>query len=76
VAPVAAVEPPAPLPIRGVQEPVASAPVDTDVAARIAALEGRVDEQDIALRRVLTLMVDWIEGDQRPDAAALRRVTG
>ncbi len=76
VAPVAAVEPPAPLPIRGAQEPVASAPVDTDVAARIAALEARVDEQDIALRRVLTLMVDWIEGDQRPDAAALRRVTG
>jgi hypothetical protein len=64
------------LPIRGTQEPVASAPVDTDVAARIAALEARVDEQDIALRRVLTLMVDWIEGDQRPDAAALRRVTG
>ena len=75
-APVAAVESHEPLPIRGAQEPVAAAPVETDVAARIAALEARIDEQDAALRRVLTLMVDWIEGDQRPDAAALRRVTG
>jgi hypothetical protein len=70
--PAAAAEP---LPIRGTPEPVAAAP-DSDAAARIAALEGRVDELDVALRRVLTLMVDWIEGDQRPDVAALRRVTG
>ena len=74
--PVAAVEPLQPLPIRGTQGPVTEAPADGDTAARIAALEARVDELDAALRRVLTLTVDWIEGDQRPDAAALRRVTG
>ncbi|MEG3146062.1 AAA family ATPase [Sphingomonas sp. RT2P30] len=82
----AEVNAPPPLPIRGMQEPVVAAPsVATvsdvapavhDATARLAALEARVDEQDAALRRVLTLMIDWIEGDQRPDAAALRRVTG
>ncbi|CAN5299194.1 hypothetical protein BH10PSE14_BH10PSE14_16380 [soil metagenome] len=86
VVPAAAVDQPAPLPIRGVQDPVVTAPVapvtpvtasaEADTAARLAALEARVDEQDAALRRVLSLLVDWIEGDQRPDAAALRRVTG
>ncbi|WP_231564779.1 hypothetical protein [Sphingomonas sp. Ant H11] len=34
-----------------------------DVATRIAALEARVDEQDVALRRVLKLLVDWAEGE-------------
>ncbi len=84
--PAAAVDQPAPLPIRGLQDPVVTAPVapvtpvtasaEADTAVRLAALEARVDEQDAALRRVLSLLVDWIEGDQRPDAAALRRVTG
>lgn len=98
VMPAAAADQPAPLPIRGEQDPVATAPVTAampvsaavpvapaapvvapagdDVIARLATLEARVDEQDAALRRVLTLLVDWIESDQRPDAAALRRVTG
>ncbi len=41
--------------------------------ARIAALEERLEEQDAALRRVLTLLVDWVEGDQRrPDLASMR----
>jgi general secretion pathway protein A len=95
--PVAAIDAHQPLPIRGIQEPVAvspepvagvqeaaapaeefvaAAPAGRDGDARIAALEARVDELDAALRRVLTLTVDWIESDQRPDAAALRRVTG
>ncbi|CAN5355210.1 XrtA-associated ATPase [soil metagenome] len=44
-----------------------------DVAARIAALEARVEEQDAALRRVLTLLVDWVETDaRRPDISRLR----
>ncbi len=47
-----------------------------DMAERLATLEARVDEQDAALRRVLTLMVNWIEGDQRPDADAFRDVAG
>lgn len=32
---------------------------------RIAELENRLGEQDAALRRVLTLLVDWVEGDSR-----------
>lgn len=50
--------------------PVAGA----DVAAwqaRVAGLEARVEEQEAALRRVLTLLVDWVEGDsQRPDLSS------
>jgi len=41
--------------------------------ARIAALEARVEDQDAALRRVLTLLVDWVESDgDRSSLAALR----
>ncbi len=35
---------------------------------RLAALEARVEEQDVALRRVLTLLVDWVEGDAKTPA--------
>jgi putative secretion ATPase (PEP-CTERM system associated) len=35
---------------------------DQALVRRIAALEARVEEQDAALRRVLALLVDWIEG--------------
>ncbi len=35
---------------------------------RIAALEARVEEQDAALRRVLTLLVNWVEEEEaRPN---------
>lgn len=33
-----------------------------DQAARVAMLEAQVEEQGAALRRVLTLMIDWAEG--------------
>lgn len=47
--------------------------IQPDAAARIAALEARVEEQDAALRRVLTLLVDWVESDAaRPDYARIR----
>ena len=36
---------------------------DPSVLARIASLETRIEEQDAALRRVLTLLVDWVESD-------------
>ncbi len=36
---------------------------DPATADRLAALEARVEEQDAALRRVLTLLVNWVEGD-------------
>ncbi|KQM27462.1 MULTISPECIES: ExeA family protein [unclassified Sphingomonas] len=55
----------------------ALAPVDTAdreaLVARIAALEERLEDQDAALRRVLTLLVDWVEGEQRrPDLSSIR----
>lgn len=34
-----------------------------DAVARITMLEAQVAEQDAALRRVLTLMVDWVESE-------------
>ena len=48
--------------------------LDADTVARLAALEARIDEQDAALRRVLTLMVDWVEGEHlgvEPTVAAV-----
>lgn len=59
---------------RDIQAPAAVAPEptavatpapvhDPDLAARVASLEARVEEQDAALRRVLTLLVDWVEGE-------------
>jgi putative secretion ATPase (PEP-CTERM system associated) len=51
--------------------PVAEAPLDR----RIAELEKQLQEQDAALRRVLTLLVDWVESgdsDRRPDLSSLR----
>ena len=55
-----------------------SAPVSTPEPARVepaldhsafaeqlAGIEARLTEQDRALRRVLTLLVDWVENDQR-----------
>lgn len=52
-------------------EPVAEAALDR----RIAELEKQLQEQDAALRRVLTLLVDWVEsgdGERRPDLSSLR----
>jgi putative secretion ATPase (PEP-CTERM system associated) len=43
-------------------EPVA----DFRLERRVASLEARLEEQEHALRRVLTLLVDWIESDQAP----------
>lgn len=67
-------------PVTAAEEPVAdAAPAPAsepvvgmdELTVRIAALEARVDEQDVALRRVLTLLVDWAEGDQTVGASAL-----
>ncbi|KQS01425.1 general secretion pathway protein GspA [Sphingomonas sp. Leaf357] len=45
---------------------VAAKPAPAD---RISALEARIEEQEEALRRVLTLLVDWVEHDPRAAAA-------
>lgn len=43
------------------------------LTARVTALEAQVAEQELALRRVLTLLIDWVESDsQRPDLSLLR----
>ncbi|MGP1354181.1 MAG: XrtA/PEP-CTERM system-associated ATPase [Parasphingopyxis sp.] len=61
-----------PAPVEPVAEPAVPAPVhsvDTgedadDREARLAALEDRIEEQEAALRRVLTLLIQWVEEDE------------
>ncbi len=52
-------------------EPAPAAPAPAPVAAiddeRLAMLEARIAEQDAALRRVLTLLIDWVERDELRD---------
>jgi general secretion pathway protein A len=46
---------------------------DPELLRRVERLEQQLEEQDVALRRVLTLLVDWVEGDEaRPSSAAVR----
>jgi len=65
------------LPLRGARLTAvpASAPVpapapvampDPAIERRIAALEARAEEQEAMLRRVLILLVDWVENSQEP----------
>jgi putative secretion ATPase (PEP-CTERM system associated) len=67
---------PSPPPIGEPRPLRAEAPVGNDPALtrRIAELEAHLKEQDEALRRVLSLLVDWVEsGDsRRPDLGAIR----
>lgn len=69
---------PDPMPIRAAAAPApALAPVASGdpMAQRIAQLEAQIKDQDESLRRVLTLLVDWVEtndASRRPDLAALR----
>ncbi|WP_010163663.1 ExeA family protein [Sphingomonas sp. PAMC 26617] len=58
---VAQPEPPAPT--------AATLPADAALIARIESLEARIEEQDVALRRVLTLLVDWAETAHGPISA-------
>ncbi len=61
---------------------VDSEPVEIDAIApgidpsRLAALEARIEQQDAALRRVLMLLVDWVEGEGKsppPGLSAVRK---
>ena len=93
VAAPAAPEPeraPAPIPLRrihleSVRDPQPPAPppaaatqaMDESLKARIALMESRLEEQEAAIRRVLTLLVDWVESDaDKPDLQAVRSGTG
>jgi len=65
---------PSPPPI-GEPRPIRpDAPVgDAAMARRIGELEAHLKEQDEALRRVLSLLVDWVEsGERRPDLGTVR----
>lgn len=42
------------------------AAVPDPIADRLAAAEARLEEQEVALRRVLTLLIDWVERDDAP----------
>ncbi len=57
------------LPLRSVPSsiaPVAETPANAALEQRVAALEARLEEQETALRRVLTLLVDWVENEGQP----------
>ncbi|MEH3047664.1 ExeA family protein [Sphingomonas adhaesiva] len=56
------VAPPRAAPVMSIVPP-SPEPSDAALAERVAQLEARIAEQDAALRRVLTLLVDWVEGD-------------
>ncbi|RDE06577.1 ExeA family protein [Sphingomonas aracearum] len=58
-----------PEPVAPAPAPGTAAPAEEDgLRARIASLEARVEDQDAALRRVLTLLIDWVEADVRDPA--------
>ena len=48
--------------VKSAPEPVA----DLAFERRLAQLESRLEEQDIVLRRVLTLLVEWVENSEAP----------
>jgi hypothetical protein len=72
VAPPPAPEPvslrPIPEPQTAAETPAAPAPSNSALEDRVAQLEARLEQQEAALRRVLTLLVDWTEIDNRGDA--------
>ena len=39
---------------------------DSSLERRIAAVEARLDEQEAAVRRVLTVLLDWVENESQP----------
>ncbi len=49
-------------------------PQSLDLAARVVMLEAQIEEQGAALRRVLGLLVDWVEADEaRNQQGEIRR---
>jgi putative secretion ATPase (PEP-CTERM system associated) len=50
-------------------EPPAESPALSAMEDRVAQLEARLEQQEAALRRVLTLLVDWSEIDNRAGEA-------
>jgi putative secretion ATPase (PEP-CTERM system associated) len=46
-------------------EPTQTHVRDLQLERRVAALEARMDEQEVIVRRVLTLLVEWVENGQQ-----------
>jgi hypothetical protein len=44
-----------------------------DANGRVAALETRPGRAEQAIRHVLTMLIEWLESEQKPRLAALRR---
>jgi type II secretory pathway predicted ATPase ExeA len=57
------------LPLRGARRAGDADAVSFNYERRIAALEEQLAEQDTALRRVLTFLVDWVESGQQQAAS-------
>jgi putative secretion ATPase (PEP-CTERM system associated) len=53
------------LPLRAAPAPAEPPARDFALERRVAMLEARVDEQERAVRRVLTLLVEWVENGQQ-----------
>lgn len=58
-------------PAQSVEPPAKMMPDATvlDLQARVAMLEAQVEEQDAALRRVLGLLVEWVENEEKSPAS-------
>ena len=50
--------------------PVVTPARDTQLDDRVALLEQQIEAQEAALRRVLTLMIDWVEREGAPSELA------
>ena len=61
--PQARAEPP--LPLRAASTAPAQPVRDLALERRVATLEARIEEQEQAVRRVLTLLVEWVENGQQ-----------
>ena len=56
--------------------PVVRDEEDAELAAlrsQYAALEARCDEQDAAIRRIVGLLIQWVEQDEMPKFASTGR---
>jgi general secretion pathway protein A len=55
------------------QRPAPNADVEA-LAARVASLEQRVSEQEAALRRVLAMMIEWMDKESTIDARYVQKI--
>jgi len=56
--------------IHAAPHPVPSPVADLALERRVASLESKVEEQEAALRRILSMLVDWVENAEEPRSHA------